>query len=153
MSSHGFAAPLTVEPGASAVLGMGLALAHGGAAIVLLLLPLPQWLHWLGVTLLAGALLASLACHVLHLGPRAVRAVTWHGDGSWSLVDGIGRIRDCELVLPAYVHPWLMVLTFKVPGHRLSRVLVIAPDGPADGRRRLRVRLRQLSCVPEGSAP
>ena len=154
VSSQLYAAPLSVEPGFSAALATGLALGHGGAVIILLLLPMPGWLKWLGVVLIVCALTLDLVSHVLRRGPWAVRAVTWWGDGDWPLVDAAGEVHDCELLLPAYAHPWLTVLRFKVHGRRRTRVLVLASDaGATESGRRLRARLRSMSGAAGAAAP
>jgi toxin CptA len=77
----------------------------------------------------------------LGFGSRGLSRLTWHADGSWSVEEASGRRADAELLGNSLVHPWLIVLNFKLAqGGRRTRIL-LGDELNAESLRRLRVRL------------
>lgn len=119
--------------------------------------------RWLGVLLLAMALLAGLAIALAELPPaqrwalgsgvalaaayalarqrKVLPQLAVDADGSLWAREGQGEWREARLAGDSFVSPGLCVLGVELAGRR--RVLTLLPDSTdADGWRRLRVSLR-----------
>jgi hypothetical protein len=139
MSSARYAAPLRLEPRRSRRLAIGLAAAHGGALVLLPLLPLGAFV----AAALGGLIILSWSWnHVLHVARRADRSLVslvWLADGEWRLTERGGATRTGRLRWDSYVHPWLTVLNFT--GARRCSVVLLPDSLDPETFRRLRVRL------------
>lgn len=113
---------------------------HGIAAAGILATPLAHYAV-LGILVLLAASLTCGLCRVLLLSPRAVSALTYDRDGTWSLELVDGAELTVELRPGALIHPRFMVLSFRGPRRGLSLAL-IDDNADRDQVRRLRVRLR-----------
>jgi toxin CptA len=77
----------------------------------------------------------------LGLSPQSVTRMVWHADGSWTLHRPRGEPVAAELLPGSLVHPWLMVLRFRLKdGTTLARVIA-GDELPEPLLRRLRARL------------
>ncbi|HEC18107.1 MAG TPA: hypothetical protein ENI97_02050 [Gammaproteobacteria bacterium] len=78
-----------------------------------------------------------------HIGEAGVKTLVWQPDGSWLLESEDGQVFNAHLHESTYVHPWLVVLNFRVPGKRGLLSFPLAPDA-LDGEtfRALRTRLK-----------
>ncbi len=76
--------------------------------------------------------------------PRAgnIATLVWKADGDWVIETVEGKSFDAQLQPSSYVHPWLVVLNFRLEKSRRLRSIVIFPDTLDVGVfRELRVRL------------
>lgn len=137
----GFTGPIRLRPGSSARLAIGLLIAHGGAALIALLVPWPYWARLLLALFLFGGLIRSLAWHVLHRGDAATEAVL-QDDGSWTLATGLVEPRPALLASDSLVTAQLTVLVFRLADGRRRSLLLLPDNLDPDTFRRLRVRLR-----------
>ncbi|CAK0763349.1 toxin CptA [Gammaproteobacteria bacterium] len=146
MSSSKSSEPLQIDLCSSPHLALFLLVAHGTALAVIPLLTLPIWAV-LGVALgVAMNLVTTLYTYALLRGKSAVVRLVWTGEDSWILVYANGVVRKAELIPGSFVHPFLVVLSFRVaeahfPLHRCSVILASDSVNPTIFRR-LRVRLR-----------
>lgn len=152
MSSQKSATPLDLEPRRSRWLLWALGIAHLGALVlvaVLVELTVP------GQLLLVSAVLLSLWLTLRQLGwlgkPAAISRVTWQADGDWVVETGNGDVVEGKLLPTSYVHPWLVVLNFRLEGKRGVRSVVLLRDSLDESSfRRLRVRLGVDGCGEQG---
>lgn len=81
----------------------------------------------------------------LGLTPQAVTRIVWHADGNWTLHRAQGEPHAAALLPGSLVHPWLLVLRFRLEsGVAVSRV-ILGDETDADALRRLRARLSVTS--------
>lgn len=127
---------LPLKPSLSLIFALGAA--HGLAMLGLFAIGLP-----LAPKVLAALLLVlSLAwrVHCLIVRPPC-RALTLRADGSLALERTDGNHGEAEMLGDTTVLPWLVVLSLRLDGERLS--LALPPDSLAgDGHRLLRLWLR-----------
>ena len=135
---------LRVELRPSFAVAAVLAVAHAGAMLGALELPLYPW----SASIAAGALLVSawrsLARHALRRGAAAVVAIAHSEPAGWRMTTAMGEsVGPCTLT-GAFVHPRLTILSFSAPRRRID---VLVPEGASDPdeSRRLRITLRRLS--------
>jgi len=113
------------------------------ALAVLAATPGAMWLRVLVATWVVCAAIEWLHSVALHRGPRGVRGVVVAMTGEIRLRSGLGEWRNGTLRPGSFVAPWLTILRWRAPGHRIDRTIVILPDMvPAEDFRRLRVMLR-----------
>ncbi len=144
MSSTGYATPLNLELRPSWRLSAFLVISHTGALTALLMTSLPWWAV-IGISVItAVSLVRLLARFALLTDPRAIEQLEWPAGNEWRLYRHDSTVETGVLVPGAYLHPWLVVLAFRVG--RWRRHVVILPDMlDAETFRRLRVRLRLTS--------
>jgi len=149
MNSH--PETLHLRPVTSHYLALWLGLTHLTAMIVL-------WqLHWAisAKVLLSLCLLAYLLWQIrhyllLHSGNAIIEAVM-ESDELWRLTLQSGAQKQLELLPYSFVRPWLMILNFSSGTIFSSLHLILFPDSlDRELARKLRVRLRQGSPVPDG---
>lgn len=133
----------------SRMLAAILAAVHCAAIILVVLVPLPQWLKAAAIT----ALLVSLAFYVwqtaLLRSPHAVVAIEVASDETFSVQTRRGDWLGCEVLGSTYVASFLTVLNLREPEKRTVRHVVVLPDSmDADDFRRLRVWLRWKRGTP-----
>jgi len=90
---------------------------------------------------MACVVLLSLYRNWCRLTPK-FPLLRWDSLGQWWLSDREGREYPANLLPGSYVHPWLIILRFRV----ISSIhdLVLTPDNVSPKlSRRLRVRLKQ----------
>lgn len=170
MSSLGYATPLRLERRVSRHLLAGIGLTHGGAAILVWLLPLDTPLCAAMSLLIVAA--GLWAVREQCWGGRAVVGLSWEQGGHWRLERRDGRVETARLLPGSYLQPQLAVLRFVVdaaqvrevksagerplPGRMLDwvagrRAIVLLPDGvDAESFRRLRVRMRLTGNKEDG---
>lgn len=137
MSSRESAAPLRLEFQPSRLRRQWRALTHLAALVCL---PLLQS-SWLAAAIFG---VIAFSWHASRCEPALT--LLWHGDGRWSLFED-GREFGVALAGAPFVQVWLVLLPLRVEGRRRMRRIAVFPDQlPATEFRRLRVRLRQLSC-------
>lgn len=139
MSSHTYAAPLSLQPEVSHRLGAALVILHAGALLAPFVVPLPASAR---AVLLAAVGASLIHAWRMHLGARRITTAVWFMGDDWLLTSGDGTSARACLAPQAYVSPYAVVLRFCSAGRRV-RTLVLLPDSlDADVFRRLRVRLR-----------
>jgi hypothetical protein len=149
MSSNTYAAPLALEISPSVPFALVLACAHGGAVVVLALLPLPYWLiAVLTVVVLAHAVHA-IRRHALLRDAKSVVRVLWDAQDEWRLTRRDGTTFYARLLPGSYRHPLLTVLNFKVSTWRRTSVVILPKRVDAEAFRQLRVRMLLVSSSPE----
>lgn len=140
-SSAKYATALSLEPRPSRWFALFLASTHCGAAGVVLAAGLAWWADALLYTSIAAS---AAYLHLRHAGlthDRAVVHLTWTRHGDWRLTTADGTEHDADLQGDSYIHPWLVILNFRLAKGRTS--VVLFPDSlHEDDFRRLRVRLR-----------
>jgi len=142
MTAHTRRFPLLLRPGFSRRLATFIAVTHGVALAVLLLLPIPWYWRGAGALSVTGSFVYQAWVHLLHRGPRAVRAASWGADGTWTLSLGSGGELEASLAPSTFVGISLVVLNFRC-GRWRRYALVLLPDNlDPTLLRRLRVRLR-----------
>ncbi len=115
---------ITIRPGRSPRLAAMLLFTHGGAAALLPFLPVPILVACVLLLLLAGSLVHYWRRELLRKGRRAVTALEWSGEGTWTLTSPDGIERPAVLDGSSYLHPDLMVLNFNLPeGGRRHAIL------------------------------
>jgi toxin CptA len=119
-----------------------LLMTHGLALLVSLLLPLAWPCRLALASLVAGSLYLSAGTHLWRHLPFAIREVRWSPDGYWTLVFTRGERRRARLLPRSYVHPRLVILSFRIGRWRLQHLLLTSDNVDATLLRRLRVRLR-----------
>ncbi len=136
--SRAYATPLVLEPRPSRALRLSQAVAHLGAAGVLLALDAWPW----PLRLLLAAVLLATGWRSLASQPT-LRRLTWQAGNEWRLEGRSGEVVHAHAVAPTVVHPLLVVLRLQPAGRRLARAVVLPADSlEAEVFRRLRVRLR-----------
>lgn len=132
---------LSLRP--SRLLATLLALAHGAAIAIILLVSIPQWLQALAVTCLAVQLFIVLRRHALLRAPDSLVAIEIHSDNTISVQMRRGEWSNCTVLGDSYVTAYLVVLNLRQADSRAVKRVVILPDGiDAEELRRLRVWLR-----------
>jgi toxin CptA len=144
MTAHTRRLPLRLRPQLSRRLATFIGVTHGVAVAVLLLLPIPWYGRGAGVLFVTGSFVYQVWVHLLHRGPRAVRAASWAADGTWTLSLPSGGELEATLAPSTFVGTSLVVLNFRC-GRWRRYALVLLPDNlDATLLRRLRVRLRLI---------
>jgi toxin CptA len=142
MSSSRFATPLTLKPKPSRILLGMLLLMHGGALLLLFPLALPVLAKSALATVLGLSLWHNWRQQLGRGRADRIHRVVWKGDGDWLLITAAGEELAVDLHPSTYVHPWLVVLNFRLADRRRLRSLVLLPDTlDADSFRHLRLRL------------
>lgn len=143
MSSHTFATAIEVVPSASVLLRGTVLIVHGVTATVLATC---AWTYpWLW--LLLPALLAHLGWSYQRYGclrgRHVVRRLIWRHDGSWSVADAGGDMKEARLLPQSFLHPALLVLNFRCLEDGALRAVILCRDSESEAvLRRLRRRLR-----------
>lgn len=116
---------------------------HLGAAVSMLISAIPWF--W-KIPLLAPVVfsyfhITGKYCHALHAD--SVVRIYFNDADEWWLTTAAGNTVQAQLVSPCFVHPRVVVLSFK-SGSLLKRyhVVLTPASADADSLRRLRVRLR-----------
>ncbi len=121
-----------------------LAILHGSALLLLPLLPLPPGSGFILAGLVLFSLIHSWYRYLSPSGGLAVAAVEWGGDEDWTLFDRQGRVITAALYGSSFVHPWLIVLNFRIPGGKRCSLCLTADRVDREQLRRLRMRLNSL---------
>jgi membrane-bound toxin of toxin-antitoxin system len=136
-----FSAPIPINLGPSRSLGLGLAIAYGGAGLAILPLAWPGWIKILLEFIVIAGWIRAFRWHVQHRGD-AIRALTATAEGEWIVTTARrGKCRG-TLARDSVVLPWLTVLTFKLEDGRRRSVVLLPDNVDVHSFRRLRVRLR-----------
>lgn len=130
---------ITVRPSSRVVLG--LYAGHLGAFLTLFLNGLPWPANGLIAVGLFCSLLQARSRFILLRHPQCVVRLVLGGSGEWWLTTAGGDTTAATLVPGAFVHPWLVVLTFRAEAGRYQVILTPEQVDPQTFRR-LRVRLR-----------
>ncbi len=149
MSSNTYAAPLALEIAPSIPLALALVCAHGGAAIMLAMLPLPDGLILVLTVLVAAHTVVALRRHALLRDTRSITRVLWDTQDQWTLTHRDGTTCSARLLPGSYLHPLLTVLNFKVTRWRRASVVILPKRVDTEGFRQLRVRMMLASNLPE----
>jgi hypothetical protein len=133
---------LVLRPGFSRWLAGLLILAHGGAALIVVLVALPWWFKCGVMAAIAVNLRHAYSWHLLHRGRGMVEAWSW-ADGRWEVRcfnDAVSR--PATLAADSLVLAWLTILVFRLDDGRVRALLLLPDNIDAAVFRRLRVRLR-----------
>jgi hypothetical protein len=134
----GFDAPIRIRAHPSVPILAVLAVLHGGAVACVYIASLPFWLKPV-LALLVVAALAGAGGRYLRVA--AMELVLNAGD-RWLLVDPQGKARDAAPAACLFLHPALAILTVRDGKSGVFPFILSPCNTDADGRRRLRVRLR-----------
>ncbi len=120
---------------------MELAIAYGGAMMVILPLDLPGWIKFLLEIIVSADWVRAFRWHVQHQGD-AITGFILQPEGEWIVTtakrgDSRGRLAQDSVVLS-----WLTVLVFRLEDGRRCAAVVLPDNVDREGFRRLRVRLR-----------
>lgn len=142
MSSTRSAPPLWLGISFSRQLAGLLILLHVGAGTLLFVLPWPLVFS----AAFASLLLAQLVYVIRHLPGYAragnIQAVEWCADGRWLLHDFAGEPYLAQLLPSSFVHPWLVILNFRLVDKNGRRSLALLADAAdSESLRSLRLRL------------
>lgn len=122
-------------------LSLLLGLFYLGAAVCVVIVPLPGLLQAVLVAMLAAAASHALWRHGLGRHPRAIRRLDLDAEGRVYLIDGSGQAQPARILASSVVTPWLTALAFATETGRRS--LLLTPERvDAEAYRRLRVWLR-----------
>jgi hypothetical protein len=139
---------LTLAPSLRAV---GVVVVLHVLAIVLMLLAHPQKVVMLILLALFIASWASLRRHAAFgYGPRALRRLIAHGDGSWT-VETAATSEHASLLPGSFVNAALIVIRFQLASGKIRARVLWGDELPADALRRLRARILLGSKVPESA--
>ena len=137
-SSNNLIVRLKVSVGLTVVLG----LLHLGAGVLLLVVPLPTLLR---TALLVAALLSLihvLTQHAFRRRSGSIVALRLNNDGDLTVKASGEKKWRAATINGRFVHRWMVLLSMRVTGQRLSTRLVLAPDAvEPDVFRRLRAAL------------
>ncbi len=78
---------------------------------------------------------------VLGFSAQSITRLVWHADGGWTLHRSHGAPVDAELLPGSLVHPWLLLLRFRLRSGATTARLIAGDEASPDGLRRLRARL------------
>lgn len=150
MSSTKYAQPLRLEPKPSRILITLLTIGHFGAIAVLVPLDLTIIVKLgMGFVLLVS-LFVALKKQPGRVGEGGVKSLVWTTDGEWLLETVDGKTLSAILHESTYVHPWLVVLNFRLDGKRSLLSFTLAPDAlDKELFRELRVRLKVVGNAKE----
>lgn len=136
-----FIAPIHISLGPSRWLGLGLAIAYGGAGLAILALAWPGWTKILLEFIVIAGWVRAFRWHVQHRGD-AIIALDATAEGEWIVTTARrGKCRGM-LARDSVVLPWLTVLIFKLEDGRRRSVVLLPDNVDVHSFRRLRVRLR-----------
>ena len=120
-----------------------LAVSHGCAALVPLLLPLPVYGQ--------AFLLLTIALSAWHgwrkqqgLLPSSPLTLTWREAAGWEVTDHEQQSIAVLLENSSFTHRWLQVLNFRSPGGRRFSLILLPDNVDAEVARNLRRRLNLL---------
>lgn len=135
----------------SRLLAYALIAAHGASVCVLIPLDVAIGLKLGGVVMIALGLAHSLWRIVLLRHARALIAIQLDEGDRLNVQTRDGQWHEARILGTTYVRPAVIVLNLSVPGCRLARHVVIAPDSahPA-ALRRMRVWLRWAYATERG---
>lgn len=143
MSSTKYAQPLRLTPKPSRILITLLTVGHLGAIAVLFPLDLALMIKLGLAALLVVSLIVALRKQPGRVGEGGVQTLIWKSDGDWILETTEGETLNATLHESTYVHPWLVVLNFRLENKRDLLSFALAPDAlDAETFRELRVRLK-----------
>jgi toxin CptA len=129
--------------GPSRAVGAAIGVATLATSCVVLILPLPSWLHGAACALLLAWAWVLFQVLALRRGPFAVTEVRLAPDLVLVVNRGDGRLTAGHVRSSTFVAAWLTTIVWRPDGARFSRSILIVPDMlPADDFRRLRVMLR-----------
>lgn len=115
---------------------------HGGALVIVAIVPLSWAARFTLLGLIAISLYHSVRRYALRKGEQTINWAELDGDGTWYL--GLG---NAELVGPCsvkghYTKPWLILVRLASPGKRMPLSLIVTPDAvPHEVFKNLQVRL------------
>ena len=120
-----------------------LALAHGAAVAVVLLVNIPWWLQGAAAACLILNLFVVVRGQALLLGPESVVAIEIHSDNTFSGQSRSGKWTEYAVMGNSYVAPYLTVINLQHSRSDAKKRITILPDTmDAEDFRKLRVWLR-----------
>lgn len=125
------------------LLAVILALAHGAAIAIVLLVSIPLWVQLFAAAILAVHLVVVVRRQALLLTPHSAVAIQISSDNKLSVQTRHGEWSEYAVLGNTYVAPYLTVLNLRHIDSRASRRVTILPDSlDAEDFRKLRVWLR-----------
>ena len=136
-----FNAPVRIPVKRSRWLLAGISLAHGGAVCLLWPAALPVGLIFFLLLMTCASFINSMHKHLYFFYDNAPVELFLNNEDEWFLTTRKDETYEVQLYPEHYVHPWLVVLLFRVEARKYT--IILTPDmiNP-DVFRRLRVRLR-----------
>lgn len=136
-----FELPIRIDIKPSKWLIAGIVIAHLGAIIITLLVHLALWVKAVMVIMVCTSLVHCLRVYLWQNTPSSPVALLLNNMDEWLLTFAQGETVEVVLRPGAFVHPLLIVLSFKYKMFFPS--VILTPDVvDQDVLRRLRVRLR-----------
>jgi len=144
---------IDVKLGPSPLAGVCTGIMALATLVVVLVLPVPSWLHALGCGVVLSTAWGTFRTLGLRGGPRAVVAFHLGADRVVVVRHGDGRLVAGHLRSATYVAATLTTIVWRPDGARRSRAILVLPDMlPAEDFRRLRILLRYArSGVAQGA--
>ena len=120
-----------------------LALAHGAAVAVLLLVPIPWWLQWASAACVVLGLFVVVHRQALLLGAESIVAIEIGSDNTFSGQSRRGKWTEYAVLGNSYVAPYLTVINLQHTRSHAKKRMTILPDSLNAGDfRKLRVWLK-----------
>jgi toxin CptA len=148
MTSHRACLPLLIRPRVSRRLAVFLALIHGLAGVVILVLPIGFNRFPLLVLVALGGIHACWV-HLLRRAPWSIQSALWQSDGAWLLTLNSGAAVEARLSPATFVSLPLVVLNFRAGWWRRYALPVCVDAIAPEQLRRLRQRLRIDGIAPD----
>jgi hypothetical protein len=142
MSSNESWPALVLQPEPSRFLAGLLVCVHLAALLSLVAMGFPWWVSTPGGLVLAINLPRTLRRTVFYGGGRGLRGARWNPDGSWTVWDGEGRVREATLGAGSMATRLVSVLNFKRSGFRTDSLVLLRDALDAETMRRLVARFR-----------
>ena len=119
-----------------------LALAHGAAIAIILLVGIPWWAQVIAVAGLTVHLVVVVRQQALLLGRDSTVAIEIHSDNTLSVQARRGAWSEYAVVGDTYVAPYLTVMNLRqTDSHALKRIVILPDSLDAEEFRKLRVWL------------
>jgi len=108
------------------------------------LLPFSMQQGWPMLVLACAFALSWLSVRrhpVLGFSAQAITRMVWHADGTWTVYRGRGQPVAADLLAGSLVHPWLLLLRFRLESGASVARLIAGDELAPEALRRLRARL------------
>ncbi len=142
MLSPKYATPLHLDLKPSRILFALLCFMHGGAVLILLIIPIPAWLSVFLFFLIALELFLQTNLHVRMCSKQSVVRLIWLESSRWKIFYNEGTYVEGVLLGQIYLHKGLVILRFQTIKKEKKSVIIFIDNITSESHRKLRVRLR-----------
>ncbi len=146
MSLPKYATPLCLDLKASRIFLVILCFMHGGAILVLLIVPVSGWLSILFILLIVLNLYLQINLYIRMNTKKSIVRLVWLEGQQWKIFDRCGDSVEGVLLGQSYLHAGLVVLRFKTAAKERRVAIIFIDSVTAESHRKLRVRLRMQVC-------